>query len=568
MKIDVGSSLIRAGAARPGGGRGMLWLAALLGALSAAGLGAGAAAAQDPVLYSLTGSRVGEQLGIALAPLNDIDGDGAPDFVAGADRAYSSDSMVVGYVHLVSGRTGAILRTWRGEQLYPSFGQGLCAFGDLDGDRKTDFAVESAFNEITVFSAATGGKLLVIDTRLHQRPDSTSFSFTASPDLNGDGVPDLILGDADYNGERPGGSELNIGRLSAYSGKDGKLLWNRKGDKSEDGLGHSVAALDDLDGDGLGDIAAGMPRGAHAAYESARTLGEVRFYRGKDGSLLHRLGNYPHYFNFGEAILNCGDLDGDGRSELAIAAPGYAAPPGFLRGWVGIYSTRTLTLLREFTGMDPEIFRYNFQGDALGFRLSSAGDADGDGVPDLLLAAERWSSFFDFYGRIDLRSGRTGKLLASYEVAQHDGRFLGSLAPLGDVDGDGRSEFLVGAWNYPVEFDCFTHPGACSGTVFALRYQPDQPLFRRGDANGDGRVNIVDAIAIIRRLYQGGGDGGCPAALDADGDGEIALVDAARLVRHFFRGDLAPAPPFPECGRFGGLRRLELPCERSSCPGE
>jgi hypothetical protein len=229
---------------------------------------------------------------------------------------------------------------------------------------------------------------------------------------------------------------------------------------------------------------------------------------------------------------------------------------------VGVYSTRDFRLLYQFLGVNSDDF--SSQGDALGFRIGAAGDADGDRVPDLLIAAENWNPNFASFGRVDLRSGRTGRILTSYEVRQNYARFLGSLSPLGDLDGDGRDEFLIGAVDYPPITLC-GRPGDCSGAVFALRYEEDLPVFIRGDANGDGTVDLSDAVFIGEMLYQGGREGGCRMAMDADGNDRIDLYDSVRIMFHLFLGTLAPAPPFPGCGRFGGLRESSLDCAASPC---
>ncbi len=52
---------------------------------------------------------------------------------------------------------------------------------------------------------------------------------------------------------------------------------------------------------------------------------------------------------------------------------------------------------------------------------------------------------------------------------------------------------------------------------------------------------------------------------DIDGDGEVDLPDVAQHLFFCFRGDWIPAPPYPECGRFGGLRKDPLTCEESHC---
>ncbi len=533
---------------------GKLWriqlLLATLGAfgLWTAGPG-GILRAQDPVVYTVTGARIHDRLGIALASLGDLDDDGAPDFAAGA---YDNK----GYLHVVSGRSGKIIYSLYGEEQGSFFGAVIGAIGDIDGDQKTDFATNTHGPNIILISGKDGAKIHTIEFLLSSIYEEVT-SIVGSPDIDGDGVSDFFLSDPVYSRD-----ERDIGRVSAYSGKKRSILWTRIGEKKFDLLGNSIAALGDVDGDGLGDVAAGRPRDWHDISKSSQIPGEVVLLNGKDGALIRTLGNLPRHFNFGEQLATIGDVDGDGFAELAVAAPGYAGPGEFTRGWVGIYSTRTFELLWEVYGLNP--YTVASHGDALGHRLSAAGDANGDRVPDVLIAAEDWREAFDGFGRIDLRSGKDGALLASYQIPQGDDPYLGSLSPLGDIDGDGKDEFLIGATNYLPRLPC-DGPGVCLGTIFAMRFEESLPLFLRGDANADGRADMADAIFILEQLHLGGPEGDCLAALDVTGSDVINDLDAVALLRHFFLGGFSPAPPFPDCGRFGGLRKMALDCRRSAC---
>ncbi|MGH9360860.1 MAG: hypothetical protein ACRD2T_03020 [Thermoanaerobaculia bacterium] len=525
------------------------------------GLAPAAAPGQGSVLYTLEGGHRWDTLGAALAPVGDLDGDGAPDFVVGAPQEFAAPGGdPPGYVHLVSGRSGKVIHTWQGERAGEGFGTSVARLEDVDGDGTQDIAVVSELMTITVISGRTKDKI----TRFNVRIDATvnSMEIAICPDLDGDGIQDLVVGVPSHDV----GADLSTGRVSAHSIKEQRLLWNRLGTEEDGFFGSQVATLGDVDGDGLGDVAASHPRGGHNVFTREQKLGEVRILSGKDGSLLRTLGNEPGLYYFGEEIAVVGDLDGDLHPELAVSAGGYGERGLQNQGWVGVYSTgKGFRVLHRFTGVDPYIFRYNFQGDALGYRMSGAGDADGDGVPDLLLAAERWSSFWEYPGRIHLHSGRTGKLLASYELIQGTGsrELLGSLSPLGDVDGDGRSEFLIGAWDYnPLSRD----PN--KGAVFALRFDPALPVFLRGDANADGRVDLSDGVSLIQHVFLGGPDGGCALALDIDGSGKLDFQDFVSLASYLFAEELAPAPPFPACGRFGGPRESPLGCRESACPRE
>jgi hypothetical protein len=82
---------------------------------------------------------------------------------------------------------------------------------------------------------------------------------TTIPDVNGDGVPDLVSFD-ELAGREAGGDEA-VGRVTVLSGRHGKLLWTLRGEESGDGLGAAVAPAGDVDRDGSPDIAVGAPQG-------------------------------------------------------------------------------------------------------------------------------------------------------------------------------------------------------------------------------------------------------------------------------------------------------------------
>jgi hypothetical protein len=100
-----------------------------------------------------------------------------------------------------------------------------------------------------------------------------------------------------------------------------------------------------------------------------------------------------------------------------------------------------------------------------------------------------------------------------------------------------------------------------------LRFEgpPEPPPgrdFRRGEASGDGVVNITDALFTLNHLFLGGPAPACPAAADANGDLNVNITDPVALLLYLFRGGPAPPVPFPDCGPDPnpGI----LPCEGGS----
>jgi hypothetical protein len=95
-----------------------------------------------------------------------------------------------------------------------------------------------------------------------------------------------------------------------------------------------------------------------------------------------------------------------------------------------------------------------------------------------------------------------------------------------------------------------------------LRLSPLGPEFRRGEASGDGAVNITDALFTLNHLFLGGAAPACLAAADANGDLLLNITDPLALLGHLFLGGPAPPAPFPECGPDPGAGAL--PCERAA----
>ncbi len=76
---------------------------------------------------------------------------------------------------------------------------------------------------------------------------------------------------------------------------------------------------------------------------------------------------------------------------------------------------------------------------------------------------------------------------------------------------------------------------------------PGQP-FRRGDSNGDGAVNIADAVYILQNLFAAGPAILCQDAADSNDDESVNIADAVYILQNLFaHGPPIPAP-HPDCG--------------------
>jgi hypothetical protein len=75
------------------------------------------------------------------------------------------------------------------------------------------------------------------------------------------------------------------------------------------------------------------------------------------------------------------------------------------------------------------------------------------------------------------------------------------------------------------------------------------PAFRRGDANGDGQVDIADSVHLAEWLFIGGLTLACERACDVDDSGGLNITDPVRALNYLFLGGSVPPLPGPlQCG--------------------
>lgn len=227
--------------------------------------------------------------------------------------------------------------------------------------------------------------------------------------------------------------------------------------------GSAVARAGDLDSDGREDFWVGSPFDPTAAVQA----GAVRAISGRDGATLRTAFGSAALDHFGWALANVGDIDLDGMAEVAVGAPD-ADFFGASAGEIRILRGSDASLLRVIHGVRT--------GAQLGYALSAAGDLDGDGFGDLFAGAPFDPGFAPDAGSVESFSPRTGASLGRIEGSAAGDRLGIALAGVGDTNGDGRGDCLVGADQSGV------------GTGYARLYAgPNGPLLRTwgGTANGE-----------------------------------------------------------------------------------
>jgi hypothetical protein len=215
------------------------------------------------------------------------------------------------------------------------------------------------------------------------------------------------------------------------------------GNETMQNLGRSVAIID-LNADNITDLVAGAPYTTAGGLSNA---GSVTVYLSEAGVAMAKVivMNGTHTEDlFGWSVANVGDINGDGRNDLAIGAP--LADPA------GTSDAGSITLMYGWTGFDGSsnatISGLN-AGEELGFSLAAAGDVNGDGKNDMLSGAPYYSSAtltgagraYLFYG-----GDPPDSVPDMTWIGQVGGAHLGwSIAGGGSVDADADLDMIVGA---------------------------------------------------------------------------------------------------------------------------
>ncbi len=260
-----------------------------------------------------------------------------------------------------------------------------------------------------------------------------------------------------------------------------------------DRFGEAVAALGDLDNDGVEDIAVG----AYFADAGGTDRGQVYvLFLNSDGSVKSStsIGHGTAGISladgdwFGRSLAGLDDVDGDGVTDLAIGAV-KDDTGGPDRGAVYVCMLNTNgTVKGTATKITSASVAGIADGDFFGNAVSSIGDLDTDGVCDLAIGAIRDDTGGSNRGAVYVCFlNADGTVDSSVKLADGTGGFSGvlangdefgeSIADLGDVDDDGVTDLVVGAPRSDVG-------GADRGSVFVV--------FMNANGTAKGQLKIAD----------------------------------------------------------------------------
>jgi len=454
--------------------------------------------------FDIVGGTQDERLGTSLAPAGDVNADGRPDLIIGAQPL---------------GRPGEV----------------FVVFGRSSGSTVSASALGSAGFEIH----ASAGAATV---------NPFGSSVAGAGDLNGDHRADLIVGNPVRDPD-PGRAVIVFGRASTSAvdvdaaGAGVAFLSAPVPDTFQPNVGTSVAGLGDVNGDRVPDVGVtglgGMDRAAVAygpfAPGDARDLGNL----GGGGFTIVGQDPVTHATrNRFRQIDAVGDVDHDGRADVGVSNPG----ADIVRG-----AQRTGTVDIGAASLD------GWASSLRVVRMAGLGDIDGDGIDDFAVAVDRGRGVGPevvaevVYGRPAAGGQRFGDYPPSGEFSAIAGvSSEGSVGAGGDLTGDGHPDVLVSSTGgSSIE----TSPLATVDVVAAVppastdRWQP--PF--------TGSFDLPDPIHwnvhVVQAAY--------PQVLAGEDDNQHTYITSGSAARGAFSTAREISPlPLLTGGAFGGAPRV------------
>ncbi|MCK6529339.1 FG-GAP-like repeat-containing protein [Myxococcota bacterium] len=426
----------------------------------------------------IAGTVEGDGLGCAVASAGDVDGDGIPDVVAGAcgvDVGTCTDTDSSGcdgggaYVFhgpLEGAATAAgAAATFVAEAAWDAAGTSVAA-GDLNGDGVPDLLIGAPRNSR---GGAWAGAVYVVlgpvegtvpleaadGIWVGAEPSQLAGAAIATGDVDGDGLDDVIVG-APGAGDEGEGAVFVVRGPATGQGTLAEAMVRITGTVPGGGLGWSVAAAFDANGDGASDLLAGAPA-RYATHEAGAAALFLSPLPGDldEGAADTRWTGEAAGSGAGWAVAVAGDTDGDGALELLVGAIWSVGEDeeggGELLSAGSAYLVGAADRGPVPLGEARARMRGEAAGDRAGFGVAAAGDVDGDGLADVLVSAAYANgggsdsgTVYLLYGPVAGEIPLGGADAALIGEASQD-RAGSGIAAAGDFDGNGLGDLVIGA---------------------------------------------------------------------------------------------------------------------------
>jgi hypothetical protein len=455
--------------------------------------------------------------GYSVSTAGDVNGDGYSDVIVGAP-GYNNGQAGEGASFVYHGSSGGLSGSpsWTAEsdQQYASFGS-VSGAGDVNGDGYSDVIVGApgyddggSFFEkdgrAFVYHGSSGGLSGSPSWSVESDLEEANFgnSVSGAGDVNGDGYSDVIVGAYLYaNGQMDEGAAFVY--YGSSSGLDSTASWTAESDSAGANFGKSVSGAGDINGDGYSDVIVGAPYYANGQTDEGGAFVYHGSSSGLDSTASWTAESDQAEAQFGWSVSSAGDVNGDGYSDVVVGALFYENGQTDEGGAFVFHGSSS--------GLDSIIVwtaESNQASANFGYKVSPAGDVNGDGYSDIIVGADMYDNGQTDEGRTYLYHGSSSGLDSTAdwtaESNQAYAHFAQSVSSAGDVNGDGYSDVIVGANYYDNgetdEGRVFVYHGSSSGLDSTASWTVEsnqvsayfgQSVSSAGDVNGDGYSDVI-----------------------------------------------------------------------------
>ena len=337
-----------------------------------------------------------------------------------------------------------------GEALGANFGQIVATAGDVNGDGYSDVIVLVAWlggqpGWVYVYHGSASGLATTPAWTIHSDLGTASIqSVAAAGDVNGDGYGDVIVGLPDYDN-----GQTDEGRARVYLGSASGLSttpsWTVEINQAGAQFGYSVGTAGDVNNDGYADVVVGAINWDDPDVNEGGAFVYLGSSTGLATTPVATLECNKQAAFFGSSVGTAGDVNGDGYADVIVGAPNYTnGQSGEGAVFVYLGSSSGVTTTPVWTKESDQA------GASLGNSVATAGDVNGDGYSDIIVGAYQFDNPEANEGRVWVYNGSSSgpATTAAWGVDINQGGLGQSVATVGDVNADGYADVIVGAPNY------------------------------------------------------------------------------------------------------------------------
>ena len=507
---------------------------------------------EESAAWAQGGGMENQRFGWCVAGAGDVNGDGYSEVIIGVPY-HSDERNEEGIVYVYKGSEGGVVDGepfWRvspANQMYSHFGYSVACAGDVNADGYDDVIIGSPLYSgsfpmeggVWVYDGGPEGlsSLSIWSMNSGEEDARFGYSVASAGDVNGDGHSDIIIGAPRHKSGLPWqagraylfpGNNQGVSSVSSWEGSSYTY-------ENDSHFGSSVAGAGDVNGDGYGDIIIGIPDDGTTEKPG---VGRALIYYGSSlgpetdsdwGAGPFELSPESNSF-YGYSVACAGDINGDGYSDVIVGAP-YEPETGSVQiveqGYTYVYYGAP----DQPADTAQLICQSDQAGAGLGISLASAGDVNGDGYDDFLVAAPYFDNGHTDEGRVYLWHGSAGGLAETpnwfAEGEEVEANLGWSIASAGDVNGDGYDDIIIGCpKSNPLYISAgrvYVWHGSSTGMgengvpanadwqTFGLVQNAlaGYSVACAGDVNGDGFCDVIIGVPgeNTARLFQGSPDG-------------------------------------------------------------